>query len=92
MTLEKIKEHACLAASLIEWDWDKIDETGVPNNLSQIYDTLNDLPKYESLHTKLGPECPLSLLKLVEEELFQLYLLQDLISRYEAVTNITSGI
>ena len=92
MTLEKIKEHARLAASHIEWDWDKIDETGGIDNLSKTYDLLNDLPTYESLHTKLGPECPSQLLKHVEEELFHLYIMQDLISRYEAVTNITSGI
>lgn len=92
MTLEKIKEHACLAVSHIEWNWDKIDETDSIANISKTYDLLNNLPTYESLHTKLGPECPLWLLKQVEEELFNLYIMRDLISRYEAVTNITSGI
>jgi hypothetical protein len=103
MTKEQIKHEALLEASGIELQWDKIDVDPL-NFALQLENALEMLPDIESLYDKLSSgqsvsvpdkDSPLNYEQLeqytsvVGDELYNIYIIEDIYNRFKLIQSIT---
>jgi hypothetical protein len=104
MTLEELREEAAIAADQIDINWKALENPEYRQDFESVLDkAVKFLPELESLYTKLtsgksvmneGEDTPLGFedveqySTLVEEELFNGYVLKSVYHKYTAIENI----
>ena len=104
MNMEDIKKHAALAAHAIDINWEQLDNPMYRRDFENVLKRAELLiPDLEGLYEKLSsgksvllPDEPTSLSfedtekyrEIVEEELFNGYILQELYHKYESINAV----
>ena len=104
MTLDELKQEAVLNANTIEIQWERMNDPKTAKEFEDALEVGTVLiPDLESLYTKLtsgksvafpGSESPLpyedqeKYAALVEEQLFEAYVIQEVLHKFRCITNI----